>query len=78
MPITSALGSALYGIQKGLTGLDKNAAQIASADAFNAQNPADFAQPLVELQSNALQVEMSAKVMKSLDETIGTLLDVVA
>jgi len=78
MPITSALGSALYGIQKGLTGIDKNAAQIASADAFNSQNPADFAQPLVELQSNALQVEMSAKVMKSLDETIGTLLDVVA
>jgi len=78
MQITSALGSALYGIQKGLTGIDKNAAQIASADAFNSQNPADFAQPLVELQSNRLQVELSAKVMKSVDETIGTLLDVVA
>ena len=78
MQITSALGNALSGIQKGLTGIDKNAAQIASADAFNSQNPADFAQPLVELQSNRLQVELSAKVMKSVDETIGTLLDVVA
>ena len=76
MQIPSALSSALYGIQKGLTGIDKDAAQIASTGAFNSQNPADFAQPLVDLQSNRLQVEMSAKVMKSLDETIGTLLDV--
>jgi hypothetical protein len=76
--MTSALGNALYGIQKGLSGIDKNAAKIASADAFNSQNPVDFAQPLVELQSNRLQIEVSAKVMTAIDETIGSLLDVVA
>ncbi len=78
MQINSALSSALSGIQKGLTGIDNNAAQIASASAFNSDNPVDFAQPLVELQSNRLQVELSAKVMKTVDETLGTLIDVMA
>jgi hypothetical protein len=78
MQIPSALSSALYGIQKGLTGMDKNAAQIAGADAFNSQNPTALANSLVELQNNRMQVEVSAKVMKSLDDTIGTLLNVVA
>ena len=78
MQIPSAMNSALYGIQKGLTGMDKNAAQIASAGAFKSQNPADLAKSLVDMQSNRMQVEVSAKVMKSLDETLGTLLDVVA
>lgn len=76
MQITSALGNALHGIQKGLTGMDKNAAKIAGA--FNAHNPTDIAQPLVDMQSNRLQVESSAKVMKTIDETIGSLIDIVA
>ena len=78
MQITSALGNALYGIQKGLTGMDNNAAKIARAGAFNSQNPTDVAQPLVDMQSNRLQVEVSAKVMKTMDETIGSLIDIVA
>jgi hypothetical protein len=78
MQISSALGNALHGIQKGLTGMDKNAAKIASAAAFNSQNPADVAQPLVDMQNNRLQVELSAKVMKTVDATIGSLIDVVA
>ncbi len=78
MQISSALGNALYGIQKGLTGMDKNAAKIASAESFNSQNPADIAQPLVDMQNNRLQVEVSAKIMKTVDTTIGSLIDVVA
>ncbi len=78
MQISSALGNALQGIQKGLAGIDKNAAKIAGAAAFNSQNPADLAQPLVDIQNNRLQVEASAKVMKTVDATIGSLIDVVA
>lgn len=77
MQITSALGNALHGIQKGLTDMDKNAAKIASSEAFKSQS-ADIAQPLVDLQNNRLQVAASAKVMTTVDETIGTLLDVIA
>jgi len=78
MQISSALGNALHGIQKGLTGMDKNAAKIASAEAFNSQNPADVAQPLVDMQDNRLQVEASTKALKTVDTTIGSLIDVVA
>jgi hypothetical protein len=78
MQISSALGNALHGIQKGLTGMDRNAATIASAEAFNSQNPANVAQPLVDMQNNRLQVEASAKIMKTVDATIGSLIDVVA
>lgn len=77
MQVTSALGKALYGMQKGLTDLDKNAAKIAGADTFNSQNPTDVAQPLIDMQNNRLQIEASAKVMKTVDETIGSLLDIV-
>jgi hypothetical protein len=78
MQITSALGNALHGIQNGLTGMAKNAAKIASADTFNSQNPAGVAQPLVDMQGNRQQVEVSAKVMNTVDSTIGSLLDIVA
>jgi hypothetical protein len=77
MSMTSALSNALYGIQKGLAATDASAAKIANAEAFNSQSPVDFAQPLVDLQSDRLQVEVSAKVMTAVDETIGSLLDVV-
>ena len=78
MQITSALNNALYGIKKGLSEMDKTAAQIASRSAFHSQNPVDFAQPLVELQGSRIQVELSAMAMKSVDETIGSLLDAAA
>ena len=78
MQITSALGNALSGIQKGLTGLEKNAAKIAGTDTFNSNALPDIARPLVDMQSNRLQIEASSKVMKTIDETIGSLIDVVA
>jgi hypothetical protein len=78
MQITSALGNALYGIKKGLTEIDKNAAKVAGAETFNSPNAVDVARPLVELQVNKLQIEASAKVMKSVDETLGSLIDVTA
>jgi hypothetical protein len=78
MQISSALGNALHGIQKGLTGMDRNAAKIASVEAFNSQNPTDIAQSLVDMQNNRLQIEASAKALKTVDATIGSLIDVVA
>jgi hypothetical protein len=78
MHINSAVGSALYGIRKGLTGLDENAAKIASADTFNSPSTSDLARPLVKIQNNRLQVETSVKTLKTVDETIGSLIDVIA
>jgi hypothetical protein len=76
MPVTSALNDALSGIRKGLAELDRTAGRIAGGGAF--KDAADLAQSMVALQEDRRQVELSAKVMKSVDDTLGTLLDVTA
>lgn len=73
MKITSAFNSALQGIRRGMEGLDRNAAQIASAEQL--QGDASPTQPLVESKLNRLQVEASAKAMRTIDEAIGSLFD---
>lgn len=73
-----ALSSGVMGIQKGLDGLDRDAAQIASAGQLRKDSTADIAKPLTNLTLDKLQVAVSAKVVKTADETLGTLLDVLA
>ena len=73
----SATSSAVQGIQRGLQGLNKNAAEIASAKRMDGDG-ADDTQPMVEMMENRQQVEASAKVLKTVDETLGSLLDVKA
>ena len=75
MKIGGAFNQAVLGIQRGMQGARENAAQIASADTFNNGNPASIVEPLVGLKANELQVEASAKVLKTVDEMIGSLLD---
>ena len=72
----SALGSALSGIQKGLSGMRKNASEIASAGTReNGLSPESLTNSIVGLKENALQVKASAEVLKTVDETIGSLID---
>jgi len=73
-----ALSSGVMGIQKGLDGLSRDAAQIASAKQLQKDSSADLAEPLTNLVLDKLQVAASAKVVKAADETLGTLLDVLA
>lgn len=75
MEINSAFGSAVAGIQQGMQGLERNADEIAKASKGEER---DIAQPLVESQENRLQVEASAKMVKTLDQTIGSILDEMA
>lgn len=73
MDIKPALASGLAGIQRGMQGLDKNAADIAQASKDTTTTPPVDA--LVESKVNRLQVEASAKVIETVDEAIGSLLD---
>ncbi|GAB4288609.1 MAG: hypothetical protein Kow0096_01110 [Thiohalomonadaceae bacterium] len=73
MKITAAFNSALQGIRRGMDGLDRNTAQIASAGQL--QGEASPTEPLVESKVNRLQVEASAKAMRTIDEAIGSLFD---
>jgi hypothetical protein len=75
MEISSAFNSAVTGIQRGLDGLDRNTDKIAKSS--NGQG-GDVVEPLVESRINQLQVEANTKMVKTLDETIGSLLDEMA
>lgn len=73
MDIKPALTSGLEGIRRGISGLDKNAAAIAQASMDTATFPP--VEALVDSKLNRLQVEVSASVIRSVDEAIGSLLD---
>jgi hypothetical protein len=72
MEINNGFNNALTGIRRGMEGLDRNAAEVASASAGEG---GDVVAPLVESRSNALQVEANTRVLRTLDEVLGTLID---
>jgi len=77
MGVLSVQNEAVQGIQRGLDGLRKNAAEIASADQLNkAGGNTDLVGSLVELQQNKTQVQASAKVVSAIDSVIGTIVDI--
>jgi flagellar hook protein FlgE len=79
MAINSVTGSALLGIQRGMQGLRRNAAEIASAQHMNPGIPnKDLTRSLVELHQNELYTTVNIKTLKTADQVIGTLLDVKA
>ena len=73
-----ALHSGLQGVQRGLEQLDRHAAEIASAEQFNSESGAgsNLVNSLIGLKTSEIQVALSMKVLKSVEETIGTLLDI--
>jgi hypothetical protein len=76
MPTISSLNSGLLGIQRGFEGLRRDAGQIASASV--PEPDVSVVKPLVNLVADRSQASASAKVIKSYDEAIGSLLDVKA
>ncbi len=76
MGVLSVQSNAVLGIQRGLDGMRKNAADIASADQLNnTGQDTDLVNAVVELNQNKVQVQASAKVVSALDEVVGSLLD---
>ncbi len=74
----TALNAGITGIQRGMAIAEKSAATIASAENSASGNPANVAEPLVDLMMARLQVEASAKVVETVSDTIGTLIDIKA
>jgi hypothetical protein len=67
---SSAIQSALSGINRGIAGVNKDAAIVAS-------NGPDVG-AMVDAQQQLLTVEASAKALSISDQTLGTLIDVKA
>ncbi len=75
MAVTPVSSSALQGIQNGMDGIRRNAAEIASADQLNGVAERPLAQPLVENIGYELQTQASVKVLQTEDRILGALLD---
>ncbi len=76
MGALSVQSSAILGIQRGLDGIRKNAAEIASSDQLNqAGQDTNVESSLVELKQNEVQVQASAKVVSALDEVLGSIIN---
>ncbi len=65
----------MLGIQRGMQGASKNAAEIASAEQFSSDSPVSMAESMVELKQNALQVKASAKALEIIMDTVGSIID---
>jgi flagellar hook protein FlgE len=77
MGVLSIQSSAVQGIQRGLDGMRRNAADIASAEQLNqAGAETDLASDLVNLEQNKVQVQANAKVVSAMDEVLGTIIDI--
>ncbi len=72
----SAIQNAMLGIQRGMEGAKKNAAEIASAEQFNSDSPVSMAESMVELKQNALQVKASAKALEIVMDAVGSIIDI--
>ncbi|MBY6070881.1 flagellar biosynthesis protein FlgE [Marinobacter salsuginis] len=80
--INNTLGVGIQGIQDGMVGMENAARKIARAGADGPQGTAEGAgslvEPIVDLKIYERSVEASAQVVKTADETLGTLLDIMA
>ncbi|NKC00809.1 MAG: flagellar biosynthesis protein FlgE [Pseudomonadales bacterium] len=82
MAVNPMLASGMNGIQQGMQGFDRAAQEIAE---FNLESPsegkrldnaADVAEAIVDLTLYQRQVQASAKVVQTADETMGFLLGI--
>ncbi|KUJ75315.1 hypothetical protein AVO42_08255 [Thiomicrospira sp. XS5] len=69
---TSANAYAYQGIQNGFNQLDSTSAKLADMN-----NP-DKAEPLVDLKQSETQVQSSAKALKTGNDMLGTIIDIMA
>jgi hypothetical protein len=74
----SALESARSGMQHGLRGLASDAQAVAHANVDKDGQVPDLANSLVNSLQDRLLVQLSARVMRAVGETLGTIIDVQA
>lgn len=80
MDVGSVVNQGLIGMQKSQSSMLQSAQQIAQAGTTQRDNPQanDVTESLINLRAQSQVFDSSAKVVKSAEETIGTLLDVKA
>jgi len=72
----SALNTGINGINQGLGNLRRDASAVAQA--VSSEQNTDVASALVNVKLDSLQIEASAKVVETVHDMLGSLLDVTA
>ncbi len=77
MDIGSVVNQGLIGLQSSQASINQSAQQIAQASAAPKENSegVDLVEPLVNLKVQSQVFDANAKVIKSADETLGTLIN---
>jgi hypothetical protein len=75
MKIEGVFNQAMLGIQRGLSSARDHASQIASVGQFNDDGPSSLVEPMLGLKQDALQVQASTEVLKTVDDMLGSLFD---
>lgn len=70
-----ALNAGMQGIYTGMNNLKRDANNIAQAANGDPDKPAAVAKDLVNLKIDSLQVQSSAKVVKTVQDLLGQLVD---
>ena len=81
--LPSALTSGIQGVNSGVAGMDDAARRIARGGVDGPQgtggpSASGMIEPMVDLQLYKRSVEASAQVVRTADETLGSLLDIMA
>lgn len=71
----NAMQLGLLGLNRSVDGVRETAGRIASTEQMNADSPTGLAGALVDLKTYELQGQASARVVKTVDEMIGSLFD---
>ncbi|WP_339801011.1 flagellar biosynthesis protein FlgE [uncultured Marinobacter sp.] len=78
--INNSFSIGMQGIQDGMQGMDNAARKIARGGTDgprgSAESGSSLAEPIIDLKLYERSVEASAQVVKTADETVGTLLDI--
>ena len=72
----SALNTGVNGINQGLSNLRRDASAVAQA--VHGDQNTDVASALVNVKLDSLQIQSSAKVVETVHDMLGSLLDVTA
>lgn len=75
MKIDNAMQLGLLGLNRSLDGMREAAGRIAGTEQMQSDSPTGLAGALVELKTYELQGQASAKVVRAVDEMIGSLFD---
>jgi len=76
MSVNSILQTGMQGIQNATQGAEKAAREIVRAGTETSSSPNSVVEPIVDLQLYERSIQASSQVVKTADEVLGSLLDI--